>query len=386
MMFLGTVYSYSVFRIPLEEEFQIGSTESGLPYMTSLAFYAIFMFLTGKYIEKYDPRMIILTGGLLVAVGWIMSSFATNIIMLTITYGCIGGAGVGIAYGAPMNVVAKWFPEKKGFAVGMVLIGFGLSPLITAPLARVLVESFGVMQTFLILGVCLSVLLPIVAFPLSYPRQIDIKQVEYDRGKVDETLNVQVYEMIRMRTFKGIYLNFVIGTMIGLMLIGSTVNIGVDYVGMDSKIVTQFMALFAIFNGLGRPIFGWVTDKLKPQKAMFLSYALILASSVLMLLWGKGNEIIFVISFSMFWFNLGGWLAIAPASTLKLFGIKYYTQNYGLIFTAYGFGAITGVSTTGGLLDATGNYDSIFYYVLILCILGIFLTTKFMRDNISKGV
>lgn len=270
MMFLGTVYSYSVFRIPLEEEFQIGSTESGLPYMTSLAFYAIFMFLTGKYIEKYDPRMIILTGGLLVAVGWIMSSFATNIIMLTITYGCIGGAGVGIAYGAPMNVVAKWFPEKKGFAVGMVLIGFGLSPLITAPLARVLVESFGVMQTFLILGVCLSVLLPIVAFPLSYPRQIDIKQVEYDRGKVDETLNVQVYEMIRMRTFKGIYLNFVIGTMIGLMLIGSTVNIGVDYVGMDSKIVTQFMALFAIFNGLGRPIFGWVTDKLKPQKAMFL--------------------------------------------------------------------------------------------------------------------
>ena len=81
MMFLGTVYSYSVFRIPLEEEFQIGSTESGLPYMTSLAFYAIFMFLTGKYIEKYDPRMIILTGGLLVAVGWIMSSFATNIIM-----------------------------------------------------------------------------------------------------------------------------------------------------------------------------------------------------------------------------------------------------------------------------------------------------------------
>jgi MFS family permease len=233
MMFLGTVYSYSVFRIPLEEQFQIGSTESGLPYMTSLAFYAIFMFLTGKYIGKYSPRVIILTGGLLVVLGWIMSSFATNIIMLTITYGCIGGAGVGIAYGAPMNVVAKWFPEKKGFAVGMVLIGFGLSPLITAPLARFLVESFGVMQTFLILGVSLSVLLPVVVFPLRYPREIDIKQVEYAEGKVDETLNVQIHEMIRMKSFRGVYLNFVIGTMIGLMLIGSTVNIGVDYAGMD---------------------------------------------------------------------------------------------------------------------------------------------------------
>jgi predicted MFS family arabinose efflux permease len=145
------------------------------------------------------------------------------------------------------------------------------------------------------------------------------------------------------------------------------------------------MALLAIFNGLGRPIFAWMTDKLKPQKAMFLSYALILTSAALMLLWGKGNEVIFVVAFSMFWFNLGGWLASAPASTLKLFGMKYYTQNYGLVFTAYGFVAITGVSTTGRLLDTTGNYDLIFYYILILCILGILFTGKLMGDNILKG-
>ena len=136
MMLLGTVYSYSVFRISLEKVLNIGSVESGMPYMTALAFYAFSMFLTGKHIEKYKPRTIILIGGLLVSIGWILSSFAANIVMLTITYGCISGTGVGIAYGVPLSVVAKWFPEKKGFTVGMVLIGFGLSPLVTAPVAR----------------------------------------------------------------------------------------------------------------------------------------------------------------------------------------------------------------------------------------------------------
>ena len=133
MMFLGTVYSYSVFRLELENKFQIGASESGLPYMFALAFYALFMFFTGKFIERIHPKKILIFGGLLVSLGWVLSSFASNIYVLTLTYGCVGGAGVGIAYGVPISVVAKWFPDRKGVAVGLVLVGFGLSPLITAP-------------------------------------------------------------------------------------------------------------------------------------------------------------------------------------------------------------------------------------------------------------
>ena len=168
-MFLGTVYSYSVCRVALEHELQIGAAESGMPYMVSLAFYALFMFFTGRYIEKFHPKKILIFGALLVSIGWILSSFVTNIFLLTITYGCISGAGVGIAYGVPMSVVAKWFPDKKGLAVGLVLIGFGLSPLITAPIVRFLVENYGVMGMFLILGVSFGAILPILAFTFKYP-------------------------------------------------------------------------------------------------------------------------------------------------------------------------------------------------------------------------
>lgn len=381
MMFLGTVYSYSVFRLSLEQLFIIESAESGMPYMMALAFYALFMFLTGKYLEKFNPRLIMLVGGLLVSIGWILSSFAPNIIILTITYGCISGAGVGIAYGVPMTIVTKWFPEKKGLAVGMVLLGFGLSPLITAPLASILVETYGVMNTFLALGIGFGLVLPILIYPFKYPTELDLAHLKPVNKVQSSSNNYVMSAMVKTKSFRGLYLNFIIGTMIGLMLIGMTTKIGVEFIGIESRRVTGLIAIFAVFNGLGRPIFGWITDRLTSKKAMLLSYLLITLAAVLLLVAGKNNEWIYIISFSIFWFNLGGWLAIAPASTLRLYGTKHYSKNYGLVFTAYGVGAITGVSSSGLLLDLLGSYHFVFYYIIALCILGIVLTINLISNE-----
>ncbi|MGB5823534.1 MAG: OFA family MFS transporter [Proteocatella sp.] len=381
MMCLGTVYSYSVFRIPVEAIFGVGTTQSGLPYMTALACYAFFMFLTGKHLDKYNPRIFILIGGGLVSLGWILSSFAPNIYILTLTYGVISGSGVGIAYGAPMTVVAKWFPEKKGLAVGLVLIGFGLSPLITAPLARNLVEYYGIMNTFLILGLSFGVIIAILSYPFKYPslqEESGLTSVKQEAVILNET---DTKNMIKSGSFKALYINFIIGTMIGLTLIGLTNSVGVQLVGLPPKRVTALMAIFAIFNGIGRPIFGWLTDKLSSRKAMLISYSLIILSALLILSAGEGGLFKYAISFSIFWFNLGGWLAIAPTSTMKMYGIKHYSQNYGVVFTAYGIGAITGVVSSGMLLDAHGNFDYVFYFIIALALTGIAVTTKFISDK-----
>ncbi|WP_323393377.1 OFA family MFS transporter [Anaerotignum propionicum] len=384
MMFLGTVYSYSVFRVALEKDLMIGAAESGMPYMVALAFYALFMFLTGRYIEKFQAKKILMLGGLLVSLGWILSSFVSNIFLLTITYGCISGAGVGIAYGVPLSVIAKWFPDKKGIAVGLILIGFGLSPLVTAPIARSLVESYGVMKTFFILGVSFAVMLPILAILFKYPSDEEVlifnkKVNQSSENSPDLTLK----QMIRTKSFKGVYLNFLIGTMIGLMVVGMTINVGLDYFQLDSSTVTRTMAIFAIFNGVGRPAFGWVTDRYSSRKAMTISYFLIMSSAMGLVTSGK-HTLVYILTFSIFWFNLGGWLAIAPTSTLKLYGIKNNSQNYGLVFTAYGVGAIAGVSTSGLILDYYGNYDYVFYYIIVLCMVGIILTTKYINNKTDK--
>jgi len=379
MLCLGTVYSYSVFRFPIEELFNIGSTQSGMPYMIALAFYAFFMFITGKYIDKYNPRSILLLGGFLVSIGWILSAYAPNIFVLTVTYGVISGAGVGIAYGVPMTVISRWFPEKKGLTVGMVLIGFGLSPLITAPLARNLIENYGIMNTFRILGICFGIIISILSFPFRYPSESGQLSLKLTRNTNDNLSEMNTSSMIKSDSFKGLYINFMIGTTIGLMLIGLTSSVGTELIGLSPKFVATLMALFAISNGIGRPIFGWITDKFSSNNAMYLSYCLIIFSAFLILLAKEGTIILYSISFSIFWFNLGGWLAIAPTSTLALFGIKDYSQNYGVVFTAYGIGAVFGVLSSGRLIDLFQDYRYVFYYVIILCLIGILTTSKLIK-------
>ncbi|WDC85275.1 MFS transporter [Caloramator sp. mosi_1] len=134
---LGTVYSWSIFKKPLENALSLNSTQSNLPFMTFLAFYAFLMPVGGKLIYKYSPKVVLITGSLLVALGWIVSAYSKNIVMLTIAYGVIAGSGVGIAYGVPIGVVSSWFYDKKGLALGVLLSGFGMSPFVTAPIAKI---------------------------------------------------------------------------------------------------------------------------------------------------------------------------------------------------------------------------------------------------------
>ncbi|MGL5351819.1 MAG: L-lactate MFS transporter [Clostridium sp.] len=384
MMCLGTVYSWSVFRYPIEELFKIGTTQSGFPYMVSLAFYSLFMFLSGRYLNKYSPRKIISIGSFLVTIGWLLSSYTSNIYVLTITYGVIIGSGVGIAYGPPMSVVAKWFPEKKGLVVGIVLIGFGLSPLITAPLVRILIENYGVMKTFMTLGILFGVIIPVLAYPFKYPSEDVIRSLEVnsDRKKdVKETNDIDTSEMLKSKNFKGLYLNFIIGTMIGLMIIGITGNVGTKLIKLSPNTVALLMSVFAVFNGLGRPIFGVVTEKISHKKAMLISYILIISASLIMLIASENSIVLYIIAFSIFWFNLGGWLAIAPTSTMGMYGIKHYSQNYGVVFTAYGIGAISGVLISGLLIDTFNNYSYLFYFVICICIIGIILSQTMIKDK-----
>ncbi|MGV8980599.1 MFS transporter [Clostridium sp.] len=142
---------------------------------------------------------------------------------------------MGIAYGAPMTVVAKWFPEKKGLAVGLVLIGFGLSPLITAPLARNLIETYGITKAFLILGISFALLIPLLSYPFRYPTDSENKSLETTSNKSEYIDNISTSKRIKSKNFKGLYFNFIIGTMIGLMLIGMTSNVGVELIKLSPK-------------------------------------------------------------------------------------------------------------------------------------------------------
>jgi len=381
-MCLGTVYSWSVFRKPVEDLLKINATQSGLPYMFFLFFYAVLMPVAGGFIDEYNPKFMTIIGGLIVSLGWFLSGFATNIIMLSITYGIIAGGGVGITYGVPIAVAAKWYPDKKGLAVGLTLLGFGLSPFVTAPLANMLVASYGVLKTFKILGIGFAVIISLLALPLKFPDSIKISN--NNKSDNNKSINIKTAEMLKKKTFYGLWGNYIIGTLIGLMAIGITTPVAVEIINLNAAKAALMVSLFSIFNGLGRPLFGWITDEFSPKIASIISYVLIIIASILMLNAGNGKMIIFTIAFSLFWLNLGGWLAIAPAATGIFFGAKNYSKNYGYVFTAYGIGAILGTLISGRIKDLLGSYIFTFYPTIVLAIIGLILTIVLLKKP-EKG-
>jgi OFA family oxalate/formate antiporter-like MFS transporter len=382
---LGTIYSWSVFVAPLTDYFtkEMGQTVTAsdvlLPFSVFLAFFAIAMPFTGKYIEQYGPRTVTIVGGVLTGLGWLLASFATSVPMLYVVYGVIGGIGVGIAYGVPVAVSARWFPDRRGLAVGLTVLGFGFSAFFTANIASWLIGSYGVMTTFRIFGIAFVVLTILLALPLRFP-----KAGWTPRGWTAPapapgqatTCEFRRDQMLKTSSFIGLWLCYFIGCLAGLMAISIAKPVGTD-IGVEAGIAVMLVGVFAVFNGFGRPVFGAITDRFSPRYAAILSFILIAGASLL--LWQFPGEMMYIIAFVILWGCLGGWLAIAPASTGCYFGTSDYPRCYGVIFLAYGAGAIAGPQLAGFIKNSTGSYLGVFPFVFALALIGLVIAFVMLR-------
>ena len=386
-LILGSILAFSVMRGPLEELWGISATESGLPYLVFIVMWSFTMPIGGIVLEKLGPRKTAILGSILVGAGWILASFSGNIYVLTLLYGVLGGLGVGFAYGVPIAVAAKWFPEKRGLAIGAVLLGFGLSALIVAPIMTHLALTVGPLLTFRYLGTVFLVILLLLSMPLRFPpEEFTYKAGSHSQSKAgshSQRGNPQIdyapSQMLRTRSFYALWIAYVIGTSAGLMAVGIAAPFGREVAKIDPATAGLCVAFFAIFNGLGRFIFGWLTDKFGPRKAGVLSYSMIILASLALLLFGEGNVPLYIVGFSILWLNFGSWLAIAPATTASFFGMKFYARNYGILFTAYGTGALIGTFSSGIIRDITGSYLPSFYLVALLAALGIMIVLLFLK-------
>ncbi len=390
---LGSIYSWSVFKAPLKAFLEISgpevsASELQLPFMIFLAFFAVAMVLSGGYIEKYGPRKVVIVGGVLTGLGWLMASMASSIMMMTVTYGIVGGIGVGIAYGVPVAMSGRWFPDKRGLAVGLTVLGFGFSAFFTANIANVLIASSGVMQTFRIFGIAFIIIMVVLATPLIFP-PTGWKPAGWTppapKPGAGASCELKRQQMLKEKSFYGLWLCYFIGCLAGLMAISISADVAAE-VGTDAvaALLLGFspVGFFAIFNGGGRPVFGTLTDKLTPRNAAIVSFVLIIFASLIMR--QMQTAPVYILAFAILWGCLGGWLAIAPTSTASFFGTGDYPRCYGVVFLAYGAGALVGPLMAGWIKDATGSFIGVFPYIILLAVAGIVIAFLLMKPPVAK--
>ncbi|MFA5296384.1 MAG: OFA family MFS transporter [Methanoregulaceae archaeon] len=388
---LGAVYAWSVFVNPLTDYFSLqpGQTVTAndvlMPYSVILAVFAVTMALTGRYVETHGPRKITILGCILTGLGWLLASTASSTAMLSVLFGVIGGIGIGIAYGATVAVAARWFPDRRGLAVGLTVFGVGFSALITANLAGYLIAAYGVMSTFRIFGIGIIIVTVPLALPLAFPpagwKPAGWKPpVPGMGGHVACECNRSA--MVKSPAFYGLWTCYFIGCTAGLMAVSIAKPVGTELVQAGAGLATALVGFFAIFNGSGRLVFGDLTDRINPRNTALLTFVLVALAGLAM--WQMAILWVYVIAFAVLWGCLGGWLAIAPTATASYFGTCDYPRCYGLVFLAFGAGAIAGPQLAGFIRTTTGTYLGVFPWVFILATIGFVIAWALMKPPPEK--
>jgi MFS family permease len=406
---LGALYAWSVFTKLLTDPegiYRFSATQTAWVFSAGLATFALVMVLAGRWQAKTGPRLMTVLGGLLLGLGFVLGGFFGSTFWAQFFFiGVVGGAGIGMAYVVPIAVGVKWFPDKKGMITGLAVAGFGFGATIWVKLAGSWfggllnsAEVFGlppVQSVFLIYGVVFAILVLLGSIVMvNPPEDYKPRGWEPDETQAVARLGGEGYSpgrMMRTPQFYAIWLVFASSAIGGLMVIYCIQLFGLDaleYQGVENAVVITgtAMAWYAIFNGLGRILWGMISDHIG-RKAAIIAMSAFQGIIMLSLYHGFINFGLatgLIVGASFVGFNYGGIFALFPAITADYFGNKEVGRNYGWVFTAYGVAGITGPLLAGVFKDAAAMgaspkvWMTPFFIAGIACLLGalIMLFTK----------
>ncbi|MHB8961936.1 MAG: L-lactate MFS transporter [Saccharofermentanales bacterium] len=372
---LGVLYSWGVFAAALRAQ-GWSATESQLPYMTACAVFALLMVPAGRMQDRAGPKLVLLLAAILTGAGLILSGVIMTVLGLSLFYGIVFGAAMGFGYASTMPAAIKWFgTHRRGLISGIVVSGFGLAGIYIAPLTTFLIGRFNLRYTFVLLGIgfCIAILIfrSMISNPPSgyEPEHMKISKKMLQTKKTAKDYRFR--EMIRTRQFGGIWVMFFTGTFSGLMIIGKLSGIAAEQAGLDTVRATALVMIYAVFNWLGRIVFGILSDRIGRKTASIMIFSLqVLCYSLFPF---YTSFIPLVLGAIVIAFCFGGMLTIFPAMTADYFGIRNLGVNYGLVFTAWGFGGVLGPLLGGLVRDLSGNYNISYIVASALCLIGLLL-------------
>ena len=380
---LGVIYAWSPIKSLLTTGFGWSHQDASLPFSVGLATFAVVMVFAGRWQDKAGPRKVATAGGILYGIGYILASLGVppTTGWIVLTYGIIGGAGIGLAYVCPIAALVKWFPDKRGLISGLAVAGFGAGAFIFSKLIPVIAANpeTGLYNVFLYFGITFLVVVTLAAQMLQNPPE-GYKPEGWEppaaKAGAPSSYNYEWGEMLGTKQFWLLWFMFIIGATAGLMTIGHIKGFSQEILTTGNiadaggKAIT-IVGMLSIFNGLGRIAWGAASDSLGRSKAMMIMF-LLQAGAMFSLTQVTGYYAIMGVA-CLVGFNFGGNFALFPSATADFFGTKNIGINYGWVFTSYGVAGIFGPMLGGYVKDTLKVYDHAFLIAAGLCVVAALL-------------
>jgi len=371
---LGSLYAWSVFVAPLEKEFGWKRADTSQVFTWAVVVFALSFILAGRLQDKLGPFWISITGGVLVSLGFFLCAFTSSLTYLITCFGILGGIGNGFGYATPIPVMAKWFPDRRGLAVGLAVAGYGGGSAIFGPLANLqLIPAYGWRTTFEILGGIFFVMTIFGAFLLKNPpagyRPTGWTPAPAAKAAAT-TYEFKPGEVVATPTFYLMWVAYALGTSAGLMVISQLVPFAKSQGIAAAALATMTLVVGAAGNASGRILSGWMSDALGRLNVLRL---MILISAIAMpILYAVGANValLYTTVFVVYW-CYGTQLSVNASTTSDFWGTKNAGINYGLLFTSWGVAGIVGPRIGGVLFDKYKNYQYAFYTAAVLAVIAL---------------
>jgi MFS transporter, OFA family, oxalate/formate antiporter len=361
---LGSLYAWSVFVAPLEKEFKWKRADTSMVFTIAVVVFALTFIVAGRLQDKLGPFKISLIGAVLVSLGFFLCSSADSLTKFFVFFGVLGGLGNGFGYATPIPVMSKWFPDKRGLAVGLAVGGYGGGSAIFGPLAAsYLIPHFGWRATFQVLGAVFFVMTVFGAFLLKNPpagyRPAGWTPAPASKAAAT-TYDFSPGEVLRTPSFYLLWVAYAFGCAAGLMVISQLVPFAKS-VGIPGITLASFgLVVGATGNAMGRILSGWMSDHLGRINVLRLMIGISMIA--MPILYSVGGNVVglFLMLFVVYW-CYGTQLSVNAATAADFWGTKNVGINYGMLFTAWGVAGLLGGRIGGLLFDKYHNYQMAFY-------------------------
>ena len=379
-MALGMFYGMSVFMLPLEKEFGWTRAQTSWVSTIGLALIAVWYVIAGFIQDRRGPRPVAVVGGLLFSLGFFLASYTRSLAVFYLTAGVIAGTGSGFGYVIPTSVGSKWFPDKRGLVIGLMVGGYGAGSGVFGPIALSLIDRVGWRSTFQILSLVFLAMTMTGAYllrnpPPGYvPPGWDPSKI---RGVARAGADVHASAMVRMPTFWALWIAYCLGTTAGTMVISQLVPFALN-AGHASAVAGFALTVGALGSASGRVLSGWMSDYVGRVNTLRIMLLISACAMPLLYLFRENVALFYALLFAVY-YCYGTQLSVNASTSADFFGTRNVGFNYGLLLLAWGVAAILGPFLGGRVYVATGEYRYAFFVAAAMSIAAL-ATLAFARS------